>query len=271
MKKTRLWRLLLLSVWVLPMLGACSSDNDNYDGGSDAVKKRRITKIENENYDIAFTYDVQDRVVQAVMTIGQKSMYRYTYQYDETAISRYYEEEEHFPNGIIGYTNLKTSHYTLSDGLIVSEEEETGNGQKIYRYNYDSDGYLVSIEEDNGKSYSLTWTDGNLKQYMDNKLQIDAHELSYTDTPWPSGFIYPDIIILNIDNVLFSMGYFGKQPRTLLAQEPNTNFYYSYVYGDGTLIRVIEEYGQSGNKVLNYFWEFIDHRGGPCDPFACAQ
>jgi len=255
MKKTIIWRLLLLSAWVLPMLIACSSDNDNYDGSSDAVKNRRITKIVNENYDIAFTYDVQGRVVQAVKTIDQKSMYRYTYQYNETAISRDYEKEELYPNGNTGYTNLKTSHYTLSNGLIVSEKEETSNGQKIYRYNYDSDGYLVSIEEENGKSYSLTWTDGNLKQYMDNKLQIDAHELSYTATPWPSGFIYPDIILLNIDNILFGMGYFGKQPRTLLAQEPNTDFYYSYVYGDGTLISVIEEYGQSGNKVLNYCWE----------------
>ena len=170
-------------------------------------------------------------------------------------LPRDYEKEELYPNGNTGYTNLKTSHYTLSNGLIVSEKEETSNGQKIYRYNYDSDGYLVSIEEENGKSYSLTWTDGNLKQYMDNKLQIDAHELSYTATPWPSGFIYPDIILLNIDNILFGMGYFGKQPRTLLAQEPNTDFYYSYVYGDGTLISVIEEYGQSGNKVLNYCWE----------------
>ena len=76
------------------MLIACSSDNDNYDGSSDAVKNRRITKIVNENYDIAFTYDVQGRVVQAVKTIDQKSMYRYTYQYNETAISRDYEKEE---------------------------------------------------------------------------------------------------------------------------------------------------------------------------------
>ena len=48
MKKTRIWRLLLLSAWMLPMLVACSSDNGNYDGSSDAVKNRRITRIVNE-------------------------------------------------------------------------------------------------------------------------------------------------------------------------------------------------------------------------------
>lgn len=152
MKKTRIWRLLLLSAWVLPMLVACSSDNDNYDGSSEAVKNRRITKIVNENYDIAFTYDVQGRVVQAVKTIDQKSMYRYTYQYNETAISRDYEKEELYPNGNTGYTNLKTSHYTFSNGLIVSEKEETSNGQKIYRYNYDSDDTWCQLRKRTGRA-----------------------------------------------------------------------------------------------------------------------
>ena len=227
MKKKILFSLLSLVVCMFTMT-ACSNDDDNNNGTTSGLKLTSIVDSDGDKTD--FTYDNQGRIkkLSAYYSDGSGSeIYDYTYQDNKIVV----EETDN------GRENEKyITEYTLKDGLIV-EALDGGqySGKCKYTYAYDKDRQLISIiekESDDENDWwrtfetSINWKDGNIESFTEKKsgsFMIGSEQWQST-CQYTSEFGVKGLAVawwaINIfgreqEDILFKLGYFGKQPKNL--------------------------------------------------------
>ena len=226
-----------------------NSTGGNNSGSQSTKRISKIIKEENNHIDdYTLSYDSQGRVVKIFLS-GTNDNSVKTYQYGENQIVT---QEEGTVSNKISFT--ETHRYTLDNGLIIKDEEETSSSNKTAIYSYDTNGYLVSISEEGSstplQTKQITWNDGNL-------TGIDSRSYTYSTIPWEKGFpFYLDGS--NIDEYLFSLGYFGNTPKFLPSNFGTQTSEYTcdYTIQDNIIKKiVITGLNYSSTFEITYIWE----------------
>ena len=272
MKKKILFGLLGLVVAMFTMT-ACSNDDDDNNGGVasglklTSVEWRNGEYVDKENY----TYDKQGRVEKYSWSSNNeyKGTVTYTFDYqDNTIIMTQYDDD----------VKGTTTKYTLENGLITKGVVTNDEGEVVgnSNFSYDKDGQLVSIAENEvgyaGSSYTyeatIVWKDGNIESRTEKEgTSLSQATYQYTSELAVKGLVVGhegiDFEVFDSEEfILFKLGYFGKQPKNLLAsvqgkRGPN-EFDYTYTYGfegkDGYVSSCTRS-SKSGSTVEKYTWE----------------
>lgn len=270
-KKISIFSLTLgLLVSTLAFTACGSDDNDEVDNGGSSSK--HIVKIIEEEgstiYETVFSYDSQGRVVKAVGTESSATSNSHsekTYQYGELTIISKKIVDGTLSNGQID--NWSVSHsYSLENGRIVKDVEKYTYDGRISTtttlYSYDSNGSLTSISVSGSNTDSNTeqveWTNGNISK-------IGNGTYTYSNVSWIKGFPFY-LKGSNMDNYLFSMGYYGIIPRNLPSKydsdglESNGwSYAYEYIVQNNLITKVIYTPYKEDEKrhimISNFTWE----------------
>lgn len=242
---------------------SCSNDDE---GGSESggMSSKRIRKMTYEDrdgiYALTFDYDSQGRIVKREEI--EKSYYS---EYSSTTTYTYGE------NTIISKTrgdDNYTCTYTLSNGRIIKAIEEEDGYTYTSNYTYNSDGYLVVLQEENDKGWDMklefTWNDGNLMETERNHFTVTS---SYSDIAWPQNWIQ---FLLDdeagIDITLEPLGVWGKMPKklpskyVLVSEEENNICDIDYTIENGVITKVIQQWdtkihGHYDDTIITIEWE----------------
>lgn len=255
MKTIKTIGVIVLTVIVCGLMGACSSDNEEEnENNKDSIK--RIVKVIDEDSDSGkeeafYTYDDQNRVIKVTSITG--SSYRETnYKYGDGVIKSREVEG-----------NWEQTHtYTLSNGLIVKDEEvQTTNGRNpsitTSSFTYDNNGYIAIIHSSSNSYEDRTtrciWANGNL-------IKLDwgseySREYRYSDIPWNKMMICY-LKGSNMDGNLWLAGYWGKRPKNLLSEiVDDCSYKYEVTNGYVTKMKYKGLWGEdySGESII--IWE----------------
>lgn len=264
MKQKFLFGLLGLLVCMFTMTACSSDDDDNTNNGTTSEVKLTSMEWGSENK-INYIYDEQGRIKKlSYYYYGGKdsTIYDYTYQDNKIVVEK--------TNN--GYKSIMTE-YTLNNGLIVEALGKSGGKSK---FAYDKDRQLVSIIEEIGKTtdeISINWKDGNIESYTakegsgswSGSEQWQATcTCQYTSESAAKGFLV-NVNIGGLANqeILFKLGYFGKQSKNLPSAVHFENSSYSsdytYSYGfegkGGYVSSCIIKNNGSSEKVVKFTWE----------------
>ena len=228
MKTIRTIGVIVFTVIVCGLMGACSSDNEEENENiKDSVK--HIVKVIDDDSDSAkeetfYTYDDQNRIIKATTISGRRYSER-NYTYGDGVIKSHEVED-----------NWEETHtYTLSNGLIVKDEEvQTTNGRNpsitTRSFTYDSNGYMVIIHTSTNEDWDedvttkCIWANGNLIKF--DRGGDNSREYRYSNIPWNKMMIYY-LKGSNMDGNLWLAGYWGKRPKNLPSELVGD---YSYKY-----------------------------------------
>ena len=240
MKKKIFFGLLGLLVCMFTMT-ACSSDDDNNNGGG-TTSGLKLTAVDWGDTDAyLFTYDTQGRLkTSTYYAPGHSPHHIDTYAYLDDKNKIVVTEKSNFSKDLYDYQY----EYTLKDGLIVEMKKTDYNGEISCKgsYTYDNDRQLIGLKADWGNfqySTTINWKDGNIESYAGGKL-YGKYTCQYTSEPAERGLVLSEygmyIFESNSEEMLFKMGYFGKQPKNLLAsvqgtsESKNENYTFSYQF-----------------------------------------
>ena len=292
MKKKILFSLLSLVVCMFTMT-ACSNDDDNNNGTTSGLK---LTSMDWGDRKINYTYDEQGRIKKLSYYSNGKEIevYDYTYQNNKIVV----EETDN------GRENEKyITEYTLKDGLIV-EALDGGqySGKCKYTYAYDKDRQLISIiekESDDENDWwrtfetSINWKDENIESFTEKKSSSSGigseqwqSTCQYTSESAVKGLVVDvhwgiGLFGREQEDILFKLGYFGKQPKNLpsavheneeyhdengnknLIYEENYTYSYGFEGKDGYVssCTITEKRKNSGSSektetsIVKYTWE----------------
>ena len=234
MKRIKVLTILMLGLMLSIGMTSCGSDEEDGNDNGGSTSSKRIVKIveyANESLEVesVYTYDSEGRVIRVVQTDygarGGTTVSEITYQYSDTRIECVEDD---------GYRSYSHT-YTLSNGLIVKEEEKQVNNGRIDSnntiiYTYDSDGYMTSITSRGDEAYvvNIDWKDGNLTRLKD-------HLLSYSNIPWPKGMFFY-FKGSGLDSCLWPAGYWGKTPKYLPSKDSFNNVTFEYTLSGGLVV-----------------------------------
>ena len=275
MKKKILFGLLGLVVAMFTMT-ACSNDDDDNNGGASGLKLTSIETSEEGPYgwkeNVTNTYDEQGRIKKYSWSYnGKKATYTYDYQGNTIKMTEYDGDDN---------VEGTTTKYTLENGVITKGVMTNDEGEVVSNYNfsYDKDGQLVSIVMNavgSSSTYEATivWKNGNIESLTEKEgSTLYQYTCKYTSESAVKGLVVgfwglEFDIFDDEEYMLFKLGYFGKQPKNLLASvhenRPSNNSDYTYTYGfegkDGyvssrTITRSYE-LGGTTTYVEKYTWE----------------
>ena len=256
MKQKFLFGLLSLLVCMFTMT-ACSNDDDNNNGGGDVKSGLKLASVDwgNDGKDgdtggkHTFTYDQQGRVKMDVYNEvhGITELYHYDYQEDKIVVT-------------ITEANSQSSkmEFILKDGLVVELRDYYGNDY----YTYDKDKQLIGVKTSNFET-SIVWKNGNMVSCTTkDNYGNDTYTYEYTSELAVKSFIHvSDFCIEGLEeaDVLFNMGYFGKQPKNLLASvtgSDGTSYAHSYKFeGKDNYVSEWTVTGKSKTNTRKLTWE----------------
>ena len=269
MKKKILFGLLGLVVAMFTMT-ACSNDDDDNNGGASGLKLTSIETSEEGPYgwkeNVTNTYDEQGRIKKYSWSYnGKKATYTYDYQGNTIKMTEYDGDDN---------VEGTTTKYTLENGVITKGVETNDEGEVVrnYYFSYDKDGQLVSITTGNHE-VSIVWKDGNIESYTEKDgSSLYQYTCKYTSESAVKGLVVDNWglelgVFDTQEHMLFKLGYFGKQPKNLLASvhenhlsyEDDYTYFYGFEGKDGyvsscTITRTYKS-GGTTTYVEKYTWE----------------
>ena len=226
MKKKILFSLLSLVVCMFTMT-ACSNDDDNNNGGgASGLKLTSVDWGDEVNGKCSYIYDEQGRIKKLSYS-ARKDAYSATYDYQSNKII---VTTEGTYNGY--WKNI--TEYTLKDGVITDGVVTDDEGEVIEKDEFSyKDGQLVSVMEkevgENGDTYeiSINWKDGNIESYVSKRSRNSFSEQWQTTCQYTSESAVKGLVVCYTgigfaffeekEDILFKLGYFGKQPKYLLS------------------------------------------------------
>ena len=274
MKKKILFGLLGLVVAMFTMT-ACSNDDDDNNGGvASGLKLTSIERVGNGGEweeKITNTYDKQGRIIK-YFRHDEKGTVTYTYDYQDNTI-----KITEYDDDVEG----TTTKYTLENGLITKGVVTNDEGEVVgnSNFSYDKDRQLVSIVGNEGNYYvyeeTIVWKDGNIESYIHKYGSSQSSGSSiqctckYISESAVKGLVVDldGIDLGNFDDqdyMLFKLGYFGKQPKNLLASihkkegtsESDDIYTYGFEGKDGYVSSRTKNSGKWGSTYVDkYTWE----------------
>lgn len=256
---------LLLFATLMVTLGvtSCSSSSDDEGGnngnGNNSSSSKRITKVieeeSNSIYESTLSYDSQGRVVKTTTTqysAGTNSRTEKTYQYGETLIVTKESREGTWSNGQ-AFSSTESHSYSLKDGLIVKDVENRQSSSMVTTYEYDANGCLVSVSEersgDSSYNETIVWNNGNISKFGN-------YSYTYSNIPWMKGL--PELFGYDLENILFSMGYYGKLPKNL-PSSVSDGWTFDYTLQDNYVTKIVSAPKVEDNKhhitTISIIWE----------------
>ena len=234
MRKLNFCSMIMLVVMVLPIMLACSKDDENdYVNGLDKhIIKMIVKQGDLETRTLTYTYDGQGKLIK--YTDSTLPGYVFAYSYVNNQITLFTKEGGYF------------GEYHLNEGRIIYADYGYKASPNSMSFKYDNNGYLLNTYNIGISSPYMTykWTGGNLTQIEganSSKVIIE-----YTNYPRPKHYMIFRSNIWIIRDELMAGGFLGKSPRNLIKKityvnnldEVEKEITYNYTIEDGYPTRV---------------------------------
>ena len=250
-------------------LSSCGDDDDSADTYKN-TKPMRVSKVTqrnvnldtNESHNTVFNFVYANNGnLERIIYSGYRDGY-YTLSYESNKVTM---------KLFISNNLYETTTYDLKDGNVLRIE-----GRDNKYYDYDSNGYLMTMEETGGYNdyLSFSWENGNMTkctEYSDGAYTIN---ITYSNIPWPQNFsmyllVYSDSDASDL--FLHPFGIWGKTPKYLPSKNEiydeygNLGFYsctIDYVMKEGLISTmqinsIKEDHHTKYTKYFDIEWEEI--------------